>query len=141
MDIEKWREWFPERVIGFDLADLTLAEWQYTPPDAYDQCQTWEGTWPGRTDKVSVVAAAYRGRPVYFQVLHPVIPTYAGTHAAEVPSRRELLLYIIIGVQVGAVALAWWNLRLGRGDRRGAFRLTVFIMSPTCSFGFWPPAT
>jgi hypothetical protein len=33
----------------------------------------------------------------------------------------------MIGVQVGAVALAWWNLRVGRGDRRGAFRLAFFV--------------
>jgi hypothetical protein len=127
IDIEKWREWFPDRVIGFDLADLSLAEWHQTPPDAYDQFQSWEGTWPGSTETLYVVAAAYRGRPVYFQILPPRKPTYAGTHAAEAQSGLDLLLYIMIGVQVGAVALAWWNLRVGRGDRRGAFRLAFFV--------------
>ena len=127
IDIEKWREWFPESMIGFDLADLSLAEWHQTPPDAYDQFQSWEGTWPGSTETLYVTAAAYRGRPVHFQVHHPRKPTYAGTHAAEAQSGLDLLFYIIIGVQVGAVLLAWWNLRLGRGDRRGAFRLAFFV--------------
>jgi serine/threonine-protein kinase len=130
MDIEKWCECFPESMIGFDLSDLSptrISSVDWIPPDAYDQFQSWEGTWPGGTEALYVMAAAYRGRPVYFKVHHTRKPTYAGTHAAEARFGLDLLFYIIIGVQFGAVALAWRNLRLGRGDRRGAFRLAFLV--------------
>lgn len=130
MDIEKWCECFPESMIGFDLSDLSptrVSSVDWIPPDAYDQFQSWEGTWPGGTEALYVMAAAYRGKPVYFKVHHPRKPTYAGTHADEARFGLDLFFYIIIGVQFGAVALAWRNLRLGRGDRRGAFRLAFLV--------------
>ncbi len=126
--IETWRAWFPERMIGFDLADLsttTISSVSWIPRVAYDQAQCWEGQWPDSTQALYVVAAAYAGRPVHFEIHSPHAPTYETAGSAQ--TGQDLLIFIIIGVQVPAVALAWWNLRLGRGDRRGAFRLAFFV--------------
>jgi hypothetical protein len=81
-----WSVWFREEDITFKLSsysegaanpkrlspeELRTADWLQTPPDAHDSLAAWSGTWPGSDEGLFVVAAAYRGRPVYFEILHP----------------------------------------------------------------------
>jgi hypothetical protein len=40
-----------------------------------------------------------------------------------------LLITVFVIVVVGSALLAWRNLRLGRGDRKGAFRLAAFVFA------------
>ena len=66
-----WQTWFPKEFIGFDLMALEpIAGQGMTPPDAFDQLQVWRGSKPGGDD-FYVQAAAYAGKPVYFQVFSP----------------------------------------------------------------------
>jgi len=95
--------------------------------------QAWDGTWPNSTEPLHVVAAAYQGKPVYFRVLHPqefarMTNATTGRHADPL-SRAGLLIFVLVSIQGGGALLAWWNLRLGRGDRRGALRLSLLMFA------------
>ncbi len=79
-----------------------------------------------------IEAAAYRGRPVYFELIGPwTRPERAQPYE---PTAREQVFVVsfialwILMLLVGAM-LARRNLRLGRGDRRGAFRLAAFVFA------------
>ncbi len=71
-----------------------------------------------------IEAAAFRGKPVYFELIGPW--THAESMQPRQPATRErasLVLGIVLffSMLVGGAMLARRNLRLGRGDRRGAF--------------------
>ena len=100
---------------------------QWTPPFFCDARAAWEGAWPSRPDvPLRVEAASYRGRSVWFQVVNPW--TRAERDQPYVPTLgQRVSMAILLGILgvliVGGAVLAKRNLRLGRGDRRGAFRL------------------
>ena len=106
---------------------------QWTPPFFSDSRAAWEGAWPSRPDlPLRIEAASYRGRPVWFQVLNKW--SRAERDQAYVPTAgQRLSLALLLGILgvllVGGAVLAKRNLRLGRGDRRGAFRLASAMFS------------
>src|SRR5207244_2164305 len=112
--------------LGFDLSkDLQPARPEWAPPCACDRQAAWTGSLPSRPDlEVRVEAAAYRGRPVYFEIM----PAWRDAQ------RRDWLPGSLL-LPVGFVALAWVvllalrNLRRGRGDLRGAVRLGLAILA------------
>jgi serine/threonine-protein kinase len=125
----------------FEAAELDKAEFTETEskwlPDFYvDERIAWLGGFPGRSSwPVRIEAAAYNGKPIFFHVLEPpdkpwrhVRPRGATTWRQVLNNTEHLLLAAAI---VGALVVARRNLRLGRGDRRGAGRLgvAVFLMS------------
>ncbi len=142
-----WSMWFREEEIGFKLTspsekgqnpkrlsdeELQQADWFRTPPDFADYLAGWKGIWPDSDEPLYVEAAAYRGKPVYFEVLRPSSSEAEPT--ATAPSRQSqsgfaLYLLFVVAIFVGAATLAWRNLRQGRGDRRGAFRLSLFVFA------------
>jgi serine/threonine-protein kinase len=99
------------------------------PRVAADSRAAWE--WKdaeGRT--VHVEAAAVGPTPVYFEVF----PRWTGAPdtGADVGQGVEgffvaMLLYLLI--YGGPIALAWYNWKLGRGDRRGAIRLALVVFA------------
>ena len=120
----------------FDAAGLRLADFKetpprWTPPQHSDARAAWTGVWPGRPDlPLRIEAASYRGRPVYFELISPwSVPlrdqsmTYERTQIAF----ASLLYGAFFGALALTVLLAWINVRRGRGDRRGAIRIMVFI--------------
>jgi serine/threonine-protein kinase len=121
-----WRGWFDPPTVGFDLSkDLLPARPEWAPPCACDRQAAWIGSLPGRPDwEVRVEAAAYRGRPVYFEVMP------AGRDAEPQDRLPGSVL-----LSAGFVALAWVillavrNLSQGRGDLRGAVRLGLAILA------------
>jgi serine/threonine-protein kinase len=73
--------------------------------------------------------AAWRGRPVYFEIRGPW-PPFRATTLPEVATRedirRSIFLVVIaaaLGLMAGALFLAWRNFRNGRSDARAASRL------------------
>ena len=84
-----------------------------------------------RRSRCRAEAAAYQGRPGFFQIVGPVDAAAAhGTGRADsgVPLhaiRRRRSSWCSAG---GAFALARHNLRSGRGDRRGATRVSLFVL-------------
>src|SRR5262249_41971513 len=101
-----------------------MPEW--TPHDYADVRAAWEGTPPDMHQRIRIEAAAYRGRPVSFAIVGP----WSRASRMEAPERSLLdrvLIMFLIGLLVvtvcGAVLLMRNNLRLGRGDVKGAFRI------------------
>jgi serine/threonine-protein kinase len=129
-----WGRWFDPATIGFDLGkDLTEVPPQWTPPCACDRQAAWSGTLPDCPDvPVRVEAAAYRGRPVYFQVM-PVWRDAVRSYRPA-PSPLGPMGPFFWGLPV-IVVLAIRNLRRGRADLRGALRLGLAIV--TVMVGAW----
>ena len=126
-----WSSLFAES--GLDQSQLQPVSPLWTPPYASDTRAAWAGSYPNQPDiKIHVEAAAFAGKPVYFEIF------YAWSEPREqtftVARFRDrflvvLLLGIFITVMLGSALLALRNLRLGRGDRKGAFRLAVFVFA------------
>ena len=122
-----WFRWFDPQMLGFDLEELQPARPEWTPPCACDRQAAWTGVLPDRPGvPVRVEAAAYRGRPVYFEVMP------ARREAERVDRRPDVVL---LALQAGVIVLAVRNLRRGRGDVRGAVRLGLAILAVTA--GAW----
>lgn len=133
-----WHHWFPAEFTGFDLKSLEpIQEWSIPAPDAYDHAQVWKS---GATNNSFYVhAASHAGRPVYFNVLTPaefegLAPSRAmwlnwiGSDESTNRQRgASLYLSIVLIVWIGAAVLAWRNFRLGRIDRKGAFRVAFVL--------------
>ena len=81
---------------------------------------------------IHVAAAAWRGRPVSFEVLGPWnIPErmQEQAQAAGLVISNYGCLVFILSAWAAALFMARRNLRLGRGDRRGAIRIATFVFS------------
>jgi len=104
---------------------------RWTPLLHSDARAAWEGAWPERPDvTIRVEAAAYRGRPVWFEVIPP------WTQAERMPGMtwpkgkvaKQLAFLLVSLVLMGAAGfMARRNILLGRGDRRGAFRVAFVL--------------
>ncbi|MBV8856896.1 MAG: serine/threonine protein kinase [Acidobacteria bacterium] len=126
-----WPRLFAEA--GLDPATFKKVEPVWVPPHAFDERAAWEGTYPGQPDAVlRVEAAAFRGRPVYFQLVNPWNQARRQEEVVIPAASRVFLAVttvIFCSVMLGAALLARHNLRLGRGDRRGAGRLAAFVFA------------
>lgn len=120
-----WATLFAEARL--DPARFTPVAPRWTPPFHSDTRMAWEGRDPVRADvPVRIEAAAYRGRPVYFQTIGPwtraerAVP-FQWTRGQAASNR----LGVVLGLACffGSIWLAHENVRQGRGDRRGAIRL------------------
>src|SRR5262249_43869819 len=89
----------------------------------------WVGSFPEQPSlEMRVEAAAWRGRPVYFEITGPWAPPERGTEARSISRRMEWMTNILLfAIFFLGGTLAWRNSRQGRSDRKGAFRLTVFV--------------
>lgn len=119
------------RSAGLDITRFQATESRWTPPHGYDARQAWTGTYPNlRELPIRIEAAAFHERPVYFEIVSPW--TKAAAELADTRSTGQkvsvwLLFGVFFGIMVLGALLALRNLRLGRGDRRGAFRLALFM--------------
>jgi serine/threonine protein kinase len=122
----------------FSAAGLDPSKWQlsqptWTPPVFSDVRAAWTGTLTERPDiPMRVEAAAYRGKPVYFVLIGPW--TRPGRMRPYQQTFGELVggvvaIVLMLSILVGGALLARRNLRLGRGDRRGAGRIAAFVFA------------
>ncbi len=124
-----WSTLFAEARL--DPASFRPVPPRWTPSFFVDSRAAWEGSWPGRPDmKVRIEAAAHRGRPAWFEVVWPwTRPERMDSHpwpTAKV--MRQAVFLALMLVIIGAAAfMARRNLVLGRGDRRGAFRVSLLL--------------
>ena len=129
----EWSRLFAEA--GLDPASFRQVEPVWVPPHPFDERAAWEGTYPGQPDTpLRVEAAAFRGRPVYFQLINPWNqPTREAQTPLPAGARilQAVLVVLFFVILCGAGLLARHNLRLGRGDRRGALRLAGFVFMMT----------
>jgi hypothetical protein len=121
---------------------------QWNEPLEADTRVAWTGNWPAHPDiPVRIEAGAFRGTPAYFELVWPwtrperMQPRQ--TSASENVS-NSVLLIMFAGVLIGGIRLARQNLRAGRGDRPGSFRLAliVFLMTwvAVCLFAHHVPS-
>jgi predicted Ser/Thr protein kinase len=107
---------------NLDIARFTPVDPEWLPLVSFDARAAWTGVYPNTDLPLRIEAASWRGKPVSFQMVAPW----------STPSRMQPVATVSPGIIVrlallgiGAL-LAWRSFRLGRGDRRGAFRLAVF---------------
>jgi serine/threonine-protein kinase len=112
---------------GLDISQWKSVEPRLNPASYADTRAAWQGVlanWPGVP--VRIEAAAYRGKPVSFEVVGP----WNGAAAGVAVSRQYSALgfgLLFCTIVLGALFFARRNYRLGRGDRRGAKRLAVAL--------------
>jgi serine/threonine-protein kinase len=127
----------------FELAGLDIARFdEATPtvrPESFaDARRAWTGTLPDYDDRaVRIEAASLDGRPVAFSMIisSDARWTAEGGQPPEIPvgtltAVAALFVAVLLAVFVGGLLLAVRNLKLDRGDRKGAFRLaaSVFVL-------------
>jgi eukaryotic-like serine/threonine-protein kinase len=134
-----WNLLFKEA--GLDPSRFVPAAPKWTPPDAFDIRADWEGRLADRPDlPLHVTAAAYHGVPVYFQVIAPWDRPWRGAVSgqSEMPAASDVFSVawpvLIVAYFIVAGSFARANLRRGRGDRRGAFRLAIFAIAANCVY-------
>jgi serine/threonine-protein kinase len=113
---------------GLDLMTLRPVAPAWTPKTYADRRSAWEGAWPEAPGvPLRIEAASYRGRPVAFRVLFP----WSRARGMEAPFTgggvQVFISAILLLIMGGGLFLARRNLRLGRGDRRGALRLAGYF--------------
>jgi protein kinase-like protein len=117
---------------GMDAQKFKPVSPKWFPLAWGDTRAAWEGAWPGRSDiPLRIEAAAYRGKPMYFDLISPWdrperMEVFSGFRQNAIGQWFGLaLLGSIIGI---GVWIASRNLRLGRGDLKGAVRLALFVL-------------
>jgi Protein kinase domain len=132
-----WTPVFSEAQL--DPVRFRRVEPRWTPPFYCDTRAAWEGSWPQHTEiPIRVEAAAYHGRPVWFQIVSPW--TRPERDEPLEVTRGERLgqgagVLLLFALTCAGALLARRNLRLGRGDRRGAFRLAIVLLG--LALGAW----
>ncbi|HEY7544715.1 MAG TPA: serine/threonine-protein kinase, partial [Blastocatellia bacterium] len=117
---------------GLEFAKFTPAESLWVPPVSYDARAAWEGRFADGENPLRVEAAAFGGRPVYFQVIAPWQKPLRQEESATVSAQRAASILLAITFFAGVIAavlLARNNVKLGRGDRKGAFKIARFIFT------------
>jgi serine/threonine-protein kinase len=111
-----------------DRATFTPTAPGRTPATFADERHAWVGTLPDTKISVRIEAAAYRGRPVSFDIIGPWNgAAREPTDPASAPVGAGGNPYIIVILLVGAALAGRANLKSGRADKRGAFRIAAFI--------------
>lgn len=100
------------------------------PAHVFDSRAAWDAV--AGNERLRVEAAARHGRATYFR-LAPTWMPHDGPQGVAAPAAWPLLAWFNSVLTLGGIAfftlLAAHNLRLGRGDRRGANRLSVFMFA------------
>jgi serine/threonine-protein kinase len=121
----------PFREAGLEFERFEAVEPSRAPPVPTDARRAWKGSYPEAPDiELRVAAATLDGRPVYFELLGPwafdddpaTAPGEADGGVAE-----AVFVTIFLTVLIGCIWMARRNLRLGRGDRKGAIRLCIWL--------------
>jgi serine/threonine protein kinase len=129
-----WQDLF--QAAGLDITRFKPATPKWLAPEPFDAQRGWEGTYNADPTSVHVLAASYHGKPVVFRVITPWInePEWASTSRKS--TRNFVALTLIVGGGIAllfaAAFVARKNVRLGRGDRKGAFRLAAACFFVGC---------
>jgi serine/threonine-protein kinase len=124
-----WKPLFAAAAL--DEARFSPSAPRWVPDEPFDARADWDGsiaTQPGLPIHVS--AAAWQGRPVSFTVIWPWSVAEREIETAQTGGFGEIAFAIYIAAAwIVGIVLARRNLRLGRGDRRGALRVAWFVFA------------
>lgn len=129
----------PDWSMAFREAGLNLEEFQstaphWTPPYYGDAQSAWEGRIPGKNRiPVRIEAAAYRGKLVYFEIVHPNSTSYRQVELAPRSSSIRLGLALMgclvsLSVVIVFIYRTRWH---ERSKSKSAFRLGVLVFLVT----------
>lgn len=111
---------------GLDVSGFTPIDPDFVPTVHCDHLSAWSGAWPGAPQiPLDVHAGLQNGRLVYMQLKAPWHVS-GGQRGGFEP--LPLIAAVIVGL---ALLLMMRNLRTGRADRVGAFRLALFVFAIT----------
>jgi len=121
----------------FEAAGLQMSVFKPVAPTFnqlvfVDERAAWEGKLSESSDVVfRIEAGAYKGRPIAFEIIGPW--SRSSRSAPITPSFFERVVngissLVLPGLMVVAVVLARRNVKLGRGDRRGALRAAAIVL-------------
>jgi serine/threonine-protein kinase len=113
---------------GLDLKTLTATPSRWSAPVESDMKAAWVGAYNDLPSaQVHVEAASLRGRIVSFEVQGPWVtpPSAAGRESRLLSAALTVVFGVTVPLVAAMLILVRRNLRLGRGDRRGAVRLAV----------------
>ena len=129
-----WRPAFA--AAGLDPAQFVSTQPGWSPLAGFDTRSAWTGTYPVTpTIPLRIEAAAWRGKPVYFELIFPWTQPLRMEQFRLTAGQRATnwiwfgLFFLIV---VAAALLAWRNYSLGRGYMRGAMRLAA--VAALCRF-------
>jgi len=112
---------------GLRLQDFSRVTPQWLPQFFADERAAWVGSYPaGPPRSLRVEAALLRGRLVFFQAITAFTRPGRDEPSSISPAQQAsdvIVVILVTAVTTLGVWLAVRNLRLRRGDRRGAFRL------------------
>jgi predicted Ser/Thr protein kinase len=126
----------PDWAAAFELAGLRIETFQTRkpfrqPPLFGDVNVAWQGPRPaGAGEPITVEGAAVDDQVVFFTITQEWDQPSQQKEVAQAVAGTQMIArgrYVLIFLSMmGGLLLAWRNLRLGRGDRRGAWRLATF---------------
>ncbi len=117
---------------GLDLDNFRESESGWIPPVYADQRGTWVGkSRDSGSSEIRVEAGAFRGRPVYFHTIHPW--TRELRIEPRVTTSGEILsgilgVIFLSAMILGSILLALRNIKKGRGDQSGAFKISLYLL-------------
>jgi hypothetical protein len=118
---------------GLGLSQFHAVAPQWSPHNFADTRAAWEGPTPGRSDlTLRVEAASYQGKPVSFALVWPWtqpsrMEPFQRAQRFNIARAMDTILFL--GIILGGLFIARYNLKLGRGDRRGAARLAASVVA------------
>ncbi len=127
-------DWDPLfRAAGLDRSQWTPAESLWTPRVYSDERAAWTGALAQRPRvPVRIEASARRGRPVTFDVIGPwsqparIVPITLGVGNTIA---QGIFIVLFFSLLISGGLLARRNLRVGRGNRPGALRVSVAMFA------------
>jgi hypothetical protein len=124
-----WAALFTEA--GLDPARFQKTEPKWIPNSPFDARAEWTGSIPEVPDlPLTVSAAAFRGKLVHFEMRGPWSqPERMQVRSTPLGLRIFLgtVATMVVGLAIASIFFARRNLRQGRGDRKGALRISVFM--------------
>ena len=102
----------------------------WRPPLGADRHVAWDVVVPGRPAPMHVEAASLADRVTWFEVMAPWRQPRLAPALTKAPGQklRDAIFITLLFTAVGFGGfLAWRNVRRGRSDRKGAFRLALFV--------------
>ncbi len=123
-----WEVLFKEA--GLDIEKFKKTEPELTPPINSDEQAAWQGTLADYEDiPIRIEAAAFNGKPVYFRIITPwdEDSIKEGLYGANAFQISAIIGFVFNFLAIfGAIILSYFNLRAGRGDLKGAAKVSIF---------------
>jgi serine/threonine-protein kinase len=118
---------------GADASRFSRVDPEWFPLAATDARAAWTGSFVDSPKvPVRLEAAAWHGRPVYFQAIGPWTQSDSTPAAAQSVAERVsqwIGLLVVAALLIAAAWIAWRHWKSGRGDLRGASKLAGVVFA------------